>query len=314
MVRPASGFAMLTETRKKGYMIRRVVVSLIRKYRWVPSCVAAVFVVTFAVSSYRREPPPIVVLSGIASAAACYVWGYSVRALIFATWPSIDHLQRRQYTETWDTLASSPGQARAAACGESDEGKLRFSAQRPVTNITELAGIKATDNILEIGCGVARIGFELAPRCQQWTGADISKNMLACAADRLVSLNNVHLVHLTAANLDAFPANSFDLTYSSNMFDHLDQMDRYKYILDAFRVLRPAGRLYVDNTDLESDAGWAGFANGVATAQAYERFSFQPSPTTAAELTAYAKRAGFVEVRIHHRSPLVILTAIKPSV
>jgi ubiquinone/menaquinone biosynthesis C-methylase UbiE len=302
------------ETRKKGYMIRRIIVSFIRKYRWASFCIAAIFMVTFAVSSYRRDARLIVVLSGIASAAACYVWGYSVRALRFRTWPSLDHLHRRQYTETWDTLASSPGRARAATCGNSDEGKLRFSAQRLVTNITEVAGIKATDNILEIGCGVARIGLELAPRCQQWTGADISKNMLACAADRLVSLNNVHLVHLTAPNLNPFPANSFDLAYSTGVFDHLHQMDRYKYILDAFRVLRPAGRLYVDNTDLESDAGWTGFANGVATAQAYERSPFHPSPTTAAELTAYAKRSGFVEVRTHHRSPLVILTAIKPSV
>jgi ubiquinone/menaquinone biosynthesis C-methylase UbiE len=138
--------------------------------------------------------------------------------------------------------------------------------------------------------------------------------MLTCAADRLVSLNNVHLVHLTAPNLDAFPTNSFDLVYSTNMFDHLDQMDRYKYILDAFRVLRPAGRLYVDNTDLESDAGWASFAIGVATIQAFEHPPFQPSPTTAGEFTAFAKRAGFVDVRTHQRSPLVILTAIKPSV
>ncbi|MGA8273595.1 MAG: methyltransferase domain-containing protein [Candidatus Sulfotelmatobacter sp.] len=295
-------------------MIRRIILSFIRKYRWAPSCVAAVFMVAFAASSYRRDSRPIVVLSGIAFAAACYVWGYSVRALKFATLPSLDHLHRRQYTETWDALASSPSQARATVCGNSNEGKLRFSAQRPVTNITELVGIKATDNVLEIGCGVARIGLELAPRCQQWTGADISKNMLACAADRLVSLNNVHLVHLTAANLDAFPANSFDLAYSTGVFDHLDQMDRYKYILDAFRVLSRAGRLYVDNTDMESDAGWAGFAHGVAIAQAYERSPFQPSPITAAELTAYAKRAGFVEVRTHHRSPLIILTAIKPGV
>jgi len=302
------------ETRKTGYMIRHVIVSFVRKYRWAPSCVAAAFMVTFAVSSYRRDARPIVVLSGIAFAAACYVWGYSVRALKFASWPSLDHLHRRQYTETWDTLASSPSRARAATCGNGDERKLRSSAQRLVTNITELAGIKATDKVLEIGCGVARIGLELAPRCQQWTGADISRNMLACAADRLVSLNNVHLVHLTAANLDAFPANSFDLAYSTGVFDHLDQMDRCKYILDAFRVLSRAGRLYVDNTDLESDAGWTGFADGVATAQAYERSPFRPSPTTAAELTAYARRAGFVEVRTHHRSPLVILTAIKPSV
>ena len=51
---------------------------------------------------------------------------------------------------------------------------------------------------------------------------DISKNMLACAADRLVGLSNVRLVHLPAANLDPLSDNSFDLVYLTNMFDHLD--------------------------------------------------------------------------------------------
>src|SRR5215470_6189000 len=49
-------------------------------------------------------------------------------------------------------------------------------------------------------------------------------------------------------------------------------------ILDACRVLRPSGRLYVDNTDLESETGWVSFANGVATIHDFERPSFLPMP------------------------------------
>jgi ubiquinone/menaquinone biosynthesis C-methylase UbiE len=120
-------------------------------------------------------------------------------------------------------------------------------------------------------------------------------------------------VQLPAANLDSFPDGSFDLVYATNMFDHLDQLDRYKYILDAFRVLRPYGRLYVDNTDLESDPGWASFANDVARMYDFERPPFLPMPVTESELTTYAKRAGFLNVQAHHRSPLVILTATKPQ-
>ncbi len=293
-------------------MIRSIVASIIRKHRWIPAFVSAAIATMFVVFGLVGIGRATVVVLGICFAAACFVWGYSVSALRGGRWPALDHLHRRRYAETWDTLASSPTQARAAACGESEEDKVRLSAQRPVSNITELAGIKVTDDVLEIGCGVARIGLELAPRCKQWTGVDISTNMLACAAERLAGLNNVRLVHLLAANLDAFSDNSFDLVYLTNMFDHLDEMDRYKYIMDAFRVLRPSGRLYVDNTDLESDAGWASFANGVATVQNVERPAYQPTPATAAELTTYAKRAGFRETWAHHRSPLVILTATKP--
>lgn len=290
-------------------MIRSTIASIIRKHRWIPAFAAAAIATMFVVSALIGVGRAIGVVLGICFAAACFVWGYSARALRRVR-PALDRLHRRRYAETWDTLASSPKSARAAACGEYDESKVRLSAQRPVNNITELAGIKVTDDVLEIGCGVARIGLELAPRCKQWTGVDISKNMLACAADRLASLINVRLVHLSAGNLDPFSDNSFDLVYLTNMFDHLDEMDRYKYIMDAFRVLRPNGRLYVDNTDLESDVGWASFANGVV--QDFERPAYQPTPATAAELTTYAKRAGFREIRAHHRSPLVILTATKP--
>ena len=293
-------------------MPRSIVVSIIRKHRWIPAFVSAAIATMFVVFGLVGVGRVTVVVLGICIAAACFVWGYSVSALRGVRWPVLDHLHRRRYAETWDTLAASPKQARAAACGECEEVKVRFSAQRPVSNITELAGIKITDDVLEIGCGVARIGLELAPRCKQWTGVDISTKMLACAADRLASLSNVRLVHLSAANLDAFSDSSFDLVYLTNMFDHLDGMDRYKYIMDAFRVLRPNGRLYVDNTDLESDAGWASFANGVATVQDFERPAYLPTPLTAGELTTYAKRAGFREIRAHHRSPLVILTATKP--
>ena len=292
--------------------LRSIIASIIRKHRWIPAFAAVASATTFVVSALNGAGRAIAIVQGICLATACFLWGYSVRALTRVNWPALDHLHRHRYAETWDTLASSPKQARAAACGEFDESKVRLSAQRPVNNITELAGVEFTDDVLEIGCGVARIGLELASRCKQWTGVDISKNMLACAADRLAGLGNVRLEHLPAANLDPLSDNSFDLVYLTNMFDHLDEMDRYKYIVDAFRVLRTNGRLYVDNTDLESDVGWASFANGVATLQNFERPAYQPTPATAAELTTYATRAGFKEIRAHHRSPLVILTAIKP--
>lgn len=52
--------------------------------------------------------------------------------------------------------------------------------------------------MLEIGCGVGRIGLELALRCRFWTGVDISANMLAVASERLSGLKNVRLTKLAA--------------------------------------------------------------------------------------------------------------------
>lgn len=165
--------------------------------------------------------------------------------------------------------------------------------------------------VLEIGCGVGRLGLALAPRCRQWTGADISSKILANAADRLVRLSNVRLVHLPSVGLESLPDHSFDVVYSINLFAHLDEIDRWRYVQDAYRVLRPGGRLYIDNIDLDSEAGWTMFTNHVRHWQSLERPPYDTRFSTAAELVAYASRAGFGKVQSHHRSSKVIVTGAK---
>ncbi len=159
---------------------------------------------------------------------ATYVWGYWTRALAVIQYPALLNLRRRQYDQVWDALAASSELARAAACGHVDESELRRSAQIPVRNLMELAGVSSNDDILEFGCGVARIGLELAPRCRSWTGADLSAKMLATAAERLQGVANTRLVKLQQVGLDQLGSDSFDLVYSTNMLAHLDQQDRWR--------------------------------------------------------------------------------------
>jgi len=151
-----------------------------------------------------------------------YIWGYSVRALKVINHPSLLNLPRRRYGEVWDALASTPELAKRAATGHGDENSLRRSAKTPVRNLIELVGVRPEDDILEFGCGVARIGFELPPRCRSWTGADLSANMLSVAEQRLRGVANVRLVKLEHVGLDQFEDNCFDLVYSTNMLDHID--------------------------------------------------------------------------------------------
>jgi SAM-dependent methyltransferase len=293
--------------------LRSAGAALIRKHRWVPAmtvilCASALVVVAI------QGPTVLEVLAICAALAfASYVCGYAARVLAVINYPSLLNLPRRKYDEVWDALAATPELAKAAACGHGDEGTVRRSSQTAVKNLIELAGVRSEDDILEFGCGVARIGLELATRCRSWTGADLSANMLATAAERVRGMNNVRLVKLQQVGLDQMESNSFDLVYSTNMLAHLDQMDRWRYVKDAFRVLRPGGRLCIDNVDLESDEGWAAFARGAESSQELERPPYIPTPSTAAELTTYALRAGFVQILANKRSPLVIVTALKPA-
>lgn len=64
---------------------------------------------------------------------------------------------------------------------------------------------------------------------------------------------------------------------------HITDWDRYGYILEAMRVLRPRGRMYVDNLNLLTDEGWAAFEQSRAVPTGARPFRPQPvlNPTGA---------------------------------
>ena len=284
---------------------------LVRKYPWAPTVATLVAAIGFTFAALQDGHFFWLLGTAVALSLSSYVWGYSTRALKYVEWPSLARLRREQYAEVWDALAANSELAKAAACGHVDEIAVRRSAQTPLKNLIELAGVRPEDDILEFGCGVARLGLELASRCRSWTGADLSANMLATAAERLRGVDNVRLVKLQQIGLDQLETSCFDLVYSTNMLAHLDQMDRWRYVKDSFRVLRPGGRMCIDNIDLESDEVWAAFARGAESYRGLNRPPYIPTPSTAEEFTAYASRAGFLQIQVHKRPPLVIVTAVK---
>jgi ubiquinone/menaquinone biosynthesis C-methylase UbiE len=166
---------------------------------------------------------------------------------------------RSDYKSTWTNLSSDFDKAVRHVTGTATEEELLNSGTLDANRIIKHTKTTKTDEVLEIGCGVGRIGSEYSNHCKTWTGADISPNMLKFASRRLQDKENVDLKELTGCDLSIFEDNSFDVIYCSVVFMHLDEWDRYHYINEAYRVLKSTGRAYFDNFNLQSKEGWKTF-------------------------------------------------------
>src|SRR5262249_14484819 len=139
----------------------------------------------------------------------------------------------------------------------------------------------------------------------------VSPHMLAFAAERLRNFPNVEFIELSGNDLRPIADKSIDVVYSTVVFMHLESWDRYSYVEEAFRVLRPGGKLYVDNVNLCSDGGWAIF-------ETHRRFPIAERPdhitvcSTPQELQEYLKRAGFESIETETGVELVSVWGRKP--
>ncbi len=207
---------------------------------------------------------------------------------------------RGDYKAVWNSLSGSKEAAFLVVSGYTDENKFHADAEDTMEILGETVGIRPTDVYLEIGCGVGRVGRVLSPFVKEWIGCDVSNNMLRLAGRRLLGLHNTRLQEVSGYDLQPIPDASVDVVYTTVVFMHLEEWDRYNYILEAMRVLKPGGRFYCDNVDLASDAGWAVFEES-RQFKAKARPSQISKCSTQPEIQTYLKRAGFVDVTVAGR-------------
>ncbi len=217
---------------------------------------------------------------------------------------------RSEYKKVWSALSTTEDQAKLHVIGVTEEDALRSTGEQTLTFLQESVGIRKDDVVLEIGCGIGRVGKLVAPLCRKWIGCDVASNMLALAAERLRGLDNLELKEISGYNLSGVADASVDVVYCTVVFMHLEPWDRYNYVLEAFRVLRPNGRIYVDNISLCSDGGWKVFE----THRAFSPANRPPAITqnsTPQEIETYLRRAGFGDVRIRTDDDWIRASAVK---
>ena len=217
---------------------------------------------------------------------------------------------RSDYKTVWDRLAETEDSAKQHVTGSADEDEHRATGEETKRVLEETVGIKPEDVVLEIGCGVGRVGTVVAPVCGKWIGCDVSANMIAHSRRRLRAHANIELVETSGYDLAQISDRSVDVVYCTVVFMHLDEWDRYSYVLEAHRVLHPGGRIFVDNFNLLSDEGWKVFESSRAIPAAARPPQIGKA-STPQEIEVYLRRAGFREINLRENGTWIQGWAVK---
>lgn len=226
-------------------------------------------------------------------------------------------MKEESYKAFWEQAAATTQGARAAVDGSADEETLQGTGRWAVGQVAPALLLQQSDRVLELGCGVARIGRELAPLCERWHGVDVSANMLKVAQLRTAHLTNVELHLLSRASLSLFPENSFDKAYSVAVLIHLDKEDLFLYLRELTRVLRPGGILYFDTWNLAHEFGWKRWLLEVeqwaGSDQSQRKDVARNQFCVPEEVRLYVRRAGLEELYCLADSPWIQMIAAKPG-
>lgn len=220
----------------------------------------------------------------------------------------------KDYKQVWNNLSQSFDDASYYVCCVGAEDEIRRNGAITAEFLKQVLEIAPTDRVLEIGCGVARIGKELAQHCGEWHGTDISGSMIEYARERTHDIPNIVLYELPENNLSIFPDGYFDCVYSTIVFMHIDKLDMFTYIREAFRVLKPGGRAYFDTYNILAPEAWSEFVKLLDTYAPHMRPPFMSQFSTPQETNKFMEEAGFVSIRIDDANPqLVVAIGRKPE-
>ena len=175
-------------------------------------------------------------------------------------------------------------------------GTVRGAAWSPDGGFVSalVANLGPTDDVLEIGCGVGRIGRQVAPMVRTLTCTDISRVMVAEAAANLSAHDNVRCLKTRGYWLRELPGSSYDVVYAHAVFVFFDLYPTLAMLDATRRVLRDGGRCVISFMTMDSEE-WV--SEVVRAARRYDRrgtFGARASrPYTEHQICAMLEATGF---------------------
>jgi len=100
------------------------------------------------------------------------------------------------------------------------------------------------ERVLDLGCGWGTFCWVLGPRVAEMVGVDFSRKSIDLCERKLAGSALEDVSFLCADARDTgLEAESFDLVIAADLVEHLYPEDSQAVVVEAFRVLKPGGRL-----------------------------------------------------------------------
>ena len=100
------------------------------------------------------------------------------------------------------------------------------------------------ERVLDLGCGWGTFCWVLGPRVAEMVGVDFSRKSIDLCERKLAGSALEGVSFLCADARDTgLEAESFDLVIAADLVEHLYPEDSQAAVVEAFRVLKPGGRL-----------------------------------------------------------------------
>ncbi len=129
--------------------------------------------------------------------------------------------------------------------------EIRAERRRFAGRFAKMAGISATDTVVDLGSGCGFGTQVLAENALEVVACDADPAYLNVARRECRAYDNVRFAEIRSGELVSVATGSVDAIVSIAVFIHFNLYDIYWHLRECARVLKPGGRICFDFADMD---------------------------------------------------------------